>query len=264
MTTISHEKLEAGDAIGFRAPNPGPLTLEGTNTWVVGRDPAWVIDPGPADAGHIGLLVAEAANRGGLGGVALTHGHADHSEGVDMLVELAGTVPVIGARPHGGGVPEHGSLQGPLEVHSLPGHSTDHVAYIAGAVAFTGDAIFAMSSVYVAPGRGSLAGYLASLEQLRDRAPSVIAPGHGPLIENPAERISQQIAHRLDRERRLVEALDQGHASIEALLAVVWDDVPPELLPAAQVTLAAHLDRLDEEDRLPEGVERPDVPDWVV
>ena len=264
MSENRQTDLGVHDAVGIRADNPGPLTLSGTNSWVVGRQLAWVIDPGPADPTHIERVVEEVKQRGGLGGIALTHSHSDHSEGIDMLVELAGEVPVIGAEPHGSGIPAHGSIYGPLETHSLPGHSADHVAYIAGGVAFTGDALFAQSSVFVSPGSGSLTGYLDSLQLLAARSPAVIAPGHGPLIENPTERINQQVAHRLERERRLVDALGVGHREIDALLGEVWDDVPDELIPAAAVTLAAHLDRLEETGRLPEGVERPDLPGWVV
>lgn len=257
-------ELEGHDVAGIRADNPGPLTLEGTNSWVVGRDPAWVIDPGPLISEHIALVAAEVQSRGGLGGVALTHSHADHSDGVALLLELAGEATVVGLPPHGNGVPSHGDVHGPLEAHALPGHSADHTAWVAGGVAFTGDAIFAESSVFVSPGRGSLSGYLDSLEALAARKPLLLAPGHGPVIADPQQRIHQQVAHRLDRERRLVESLAAGRRTVDELLAEVWDDVAPGLLPAAEVTLAAHLDRLDEEGRLPADVERPRVSGWIV
>jgi glyoxylase-like metal-dependent hydrolase (beta-lactamase superfamily II) len=149
-------------------------------------------------------------------------------------------------------------------VLALPGHSSDHLAFAFGDVVFTGDAIFANSSVFISPGPGSLAGYLAALNNLADRGPAVLAPGHGPLIKDPKGRIGEQVAHRLDRERRLVDAIAAGNNSVASLLAEVWDDVPEMLLPAATVTLAAHLDKLDDEERLPDGVERPDIPEWVV
>jgi len=254
-----------GEVVGLTADNPGPLTLAGTNTWIVGREGAWVIDPGPDQSLHIEQIAAEVAGRGGLAGIALTHGHGDHSDGVERLLASSGrTVTVVGPVPHGEGSPSHGSQHGPLEVHRLPGHTADHVAYIYGGIAFTGDAIFAESSVFVSPGSGSLAGYLQALEQLASRQPIVLAPGHGPVINDPETRINQQIAHRLDRERRLLEALASGSRTVDQLLAEVWDDVPEALLPAAAVTLAAHLDKLDDEASLPEGVERPVVPDWII
>ncbi len=254
------ELPERHGAVGVRAANPGLLTLEGTNSWVVGDEGAWVIDPGPALTDHLDALERELEQRGGMAGIALTHGHADHSEAVPVLIERLGEVPVVRSGPGAGG----GASQGPLEVLELPGHSADHVAFVGGGVAYTGDAIFAHSSVYVAPGRGSLSGYLAGLEALAALGPELIAPGHGPLIEDPVPRIRWQIAHRLERERRLIEALDEGSATVPELLAVVWDDVPEQLLPAATVTLAAHLDKLEEEGRSLEGVERPDIPEWVV
>ncbi|MEI7559076.1 MAG: MBL fold metallo-hydrolase [Actinomycetes bacterium] len=248
------------DVLGIRADNPGPLTLEGTNTWIVGSTDIWVVDPGPELAEHADAVAAEVSSRGRFAGIALTHGHGDHSDAVPLLLERLGPVPVIaglsGAR--------RGQKAGDMEVVSLPGHCADHIAFAHEDIVFTGDAIFADSSVFVSPGAGSLAGYLAALGELRDRGPRLLAPGHGWLIEDPQARINEQLEHRLDRERRLVEAIEAGHTSIAEVLSVVWDDVPDYLLPAATVTLAAHLDKLHEEGRLPEAVERPDIPEWVV
>ncbi len=254
-------ELPTGDAVlGIKADNPSPLTLEGTNTWLVGEGEVWVVDPGPELPEHVAAVTEAVSERGALAGIALTHGHADHSAAVPLLLEAVGPVPVIAG--HSGHGP--GEEAGPLEVLALPGHSKDHLAFAFGEVVFTGDAIFANSSVFISPGPGSLAGYLAALNDLAERGPSVLAPGHGPVIADPRERIAEQVAHRLERERRLIEAINSGHQSVAALLAEVWDDVPEMLLPAATVTLAAHLDKLDDEDLLPDGVERPDIPDWVV
>lgn len=255
------------EVIGLRADNPGPLTLDGTNSWIVGTGSAgaWVIDPGPALEAHQEAIAAEVKGRSGLAGIALTHGHGDHVDGVPLLLGLLGPAPVVGPRPHGEGAPAHEAKHGPLAVHALPGHTADHVAYVhESGIAFTGDAIFAESSVFVSPGPGSLAGYLGSLEELAQLRLDALAPGHGPVIDDPAGRIRDQIDHRLERERRLIDSLAEGHRSVDGILAVVWDDVPPQLKPAAAVTLAAHLDKLEEEGRLPEGVERPETPDWVV
>lgn len=246
--------------IGIRADNPSPLTLDGTNTWLVGEGDIWVVDPGPELTEHIHAVASEVSARGRIAGIALTHGHADHSAAVPLLLEALGPVPVIAG--HSGHGP--GEEAGPLEVLAMPGHSRDHLAFAFGEVVFTGDAIFANSSVFISPGAGSLAGYLDALNKLSARGPSALAPGHGPVITDPAARIAEQVAHRLERERRLVEAIDAGHHSVAAILGEVWDDVPEMLLPAATVTLAAHLDKLADEERLPEGVERPDIPEWVV
>jgi glyoxylase-like metal-dependent hydrolase (beta-lactamase superfamily II) len=105
-----------------------------------------------------------------------------------------------------------------------------------------------------------MAGYLAGLRRLRDLPLAVLCPGHGPPVEDPAAKLDEYLAHRLDRERRLLAALAAGRRGVEELLDQAWDDVPPELRPAAAVTLRAHLDKLADEGRLPAGVELPDVP----
>ena len=112
-------------------------------------------------------------------------------------------------------------------------------------------------SVFIFPDPGALSGYLRGLERLQARELDLIAPGHGPLVTDPEAKLDQYIAHRLDRERRLVAALAEGRRTVDDLLDQVWDDAPAVLRPAAAVTLAAHLDKLEEEGRLPDGVERP-------
>jgi glyoxylase-like metal-dependent hydrolase (beta-lactamase superfamily II) len=105
-----------------------------------------------------------------------------------------------------------------------------------------------------------LIGYLAALERLRTRRPAVICPAHGPLVLDPDAKLSGYIEHRLDRERKLVAALAAGKRTVDALLDDVWSDAPAVLRAAAGVTLAAHLDKLADEGRLPDGVERPAWP----
>jgi glyoxylase-like metal-dependent hydrolase (beta-lactamase superfamily II) len=150
-----------------------------------------------------------------------------------------------------------GDSLGPLIAVATPGHAPDHLAFVAGSACFTGDAVLGLGSVFVAPDPGALRGYLAALERLRAMDLDLLCPGHGPPIADPAAKLDEYLAHRRDRERRLVEALDDGLRGADELLDRVWDDVPSELRPAAAVTLAAHLDKLAEEGRLPEGVERP-------
>lgn len=243
------------------ADNPSPFTLTGTNTWLVGRDPCWVIDPGPDLDGHLDAITAAAAARGGVEGIVLTHDHGDHSGGLDaLLARLGGDVRVGAARHPGTDVLADGDVIGPLHVLHTPGHAPDHVAFLtATGVAFTGDCVLGTGSVFVWPDRGALSGYLRGLARLRERGPVLLCPGHGPLVTEPAAKIDEYVAHRLERERRLVAALDAGHRSVDALLDEAWSDAPQALRLAATFTLAAHLDKLEEEDRLPEGVERPDV-----
>jgi glyoxylase-like metal-dependent hydrolase (beta-lactamase superfamily II) len=222
------------------APNPGPMTLEGTNTYVVGRDPAYVIDPGPADAGHIETVRAAAEARGGIAAVLLTHGHGDHADGAEML----GVEPTRLA---------DGESEGPLTALATPGHAADHLIFIAEDEGFVGDLIAGMGSTIVPPREndGSLADYMASLRRVAELDLRVLHPGHGPDIEDPAAKIAEYIAHRQEREDKLVAALETGERSRAALLDRVWDDVPAQLRGAARVAMQAHLEKLEDEGRLP-------------
>jgi glyoxylase-like metal-dependent hydrolase (beta-lactamase superfamily II) len=252
--------LPDADVVGLRAANPGPFTLQGTNTWVVGREPAWLIDPGPAIAAHLDAITGEVEGRGGLGGIALTHDHADHVEAVPELRRRFPGARLAAARGDADPLLDDGDRFGPLEAVRTPGHAPDHLAFIAGEVCFTGDAVLGAGSVFIAAYRGALAAYLDALERLRGRDLAVLCPGHGPLVRDPAAKLDEYLAHRLERERRLLAALADGARTVDELLDRAWDDAPAHLRPAAAWTLAAHLDKLDAEGRLPEGVERPPTP----
>jgi glyoxylase-like metal-dependent hydrolase (beta-lactamase superfamily II) len=246
-----------GDIALIRANNPGPFTLSGTNTWIVGRDPCWVIDPGPALDDHVAAILAEVDARGGTGGIALTHSHADHTEALPAVAVATGA-PVAAMDFSEATVRlADGDAFGPLTAVAAPGHAPDHLAFVADRACFTGDAVLGEGSVFIAPDPGALRGYLAALERLRGMELDLLCPGHGPQVTDPIAKLDQYIAHRLDRERRLVAALADGLRGTDELLDRVWDDAPAPLRPAAAVTLAAHLDKLAEEGRLPEGVSRP-------
>lgn len=250
------EPIAGHDVARIRADNPGPFTLSGTNTWVVGRDPCWVVDPGPLLEAHLDAVLAETRARGGAGGIALTHDHADHAEAVPALAQSTGA-PVGALRHPADRALRDGDAFGPLVARHVPGHAPDHLAFTWDRVCFTGDAVLGEGSVFVAPDPGALRGYLEALRGLRALDLDVLCPGHGPPVTDPAAKLDAYVAHRLDRERRLVAALADGIRDAEGLLDRAWDDVPPALRGAAAVTLAAHLDKLAEEGRLPEGVERP-------
>jgi glyoxylase-like metal-dependent hydrolase (beta-lactamase superfamily II) len=219
-----------------RAANPSPLTLDGTNTYVVGR---WVVDPGPADPDHVEAVRAAATE--GIEGIVLTHSHSDHAGAAELL-----DAPVT--------LPEDGEEVGPFRVVGTPGHSADSVCLLAGGACFTGDTVLGLGSVFIAPGEGSLSAYLESLHRLRELDLEVLCPGHGPYVRDPAAKLDEYIAHRLERERRLLEGLDSGLRTRDELLDFAWSDAPPELRPAAALTLAAHLEKLAEEGRLPGDV----------
>lgn len=256
-------ELPGSDIVGVRASNPGPFTLSGTNSWIVGRGPAWLVDPGPALDDHLAALAAEIQRRGGLAGIVLTHDHSDHSEAVPAMRAWFAGAPLAAARGDVDVLLTDGSRIGPFEAVATPGHAPDHLAYVVGDVALTGDAVLGQGSVFIAPDPGALASYLDGLEKLRSRELAVIGPGHGPPVGDPTAKIDEYISHRLDRERRLLAALHAGKRSADELLDEAWDDAPPGLRMAAAVTLAAHLDKLADEGRLPDGVERPARPDWL-
>ena len=256
MTRI---EVPGHDIVGIRASNPGPFTLTGTNSWILGREPAWLVDPGPALAEHVAALVEVLKRRGGLAGIALTHQHADHAEATGAVRESFPDASVAAA---GGAVDVQladGSRLGPLEAVSTPGHAPDHLTFVFGTAALTGDSVLGQGSVFISPDPGAMAGYIEGLSRLRRRELDVLCPGHGPIVRDPAAKLDEYRAHRLDRERRLVAALAAGKRGVYELLDEVWDDAPAELRPAAAITLVAHLDKLADEGRLPPGVERPQV-----
>lgn len=240
--------LAARDITLVRAENPGPLTLTGTNTWILGRDPCWVVDPGPALCAHVHHVLEEVGRRGGAGALLLTHDHHDHAEGARELARGLG-VPVVAV--------EDGQRVGPLVAVATPGHTPDHLAYVLGDVVFTGDAVLGEGSVFVAPDPGALRGYLEALERLRALEPALLCPGHGPVVTDPDGHLEGYLAHRRAREAALVAALERGLRGVDELLDAAWADAPAGLRPAAAITMAAHLDKLEEERRLPAGVERP-------
>lgn len=225
------------------APNPGVLTLEGTNTYVVGRPDkggAIVIDPGPADERHIARVRAAAEARGGLGAVLLTHSHGDHSDGVALL----------GLAPKALG---DGESEGPLNALATPGHAADHLCFLCGREAFVGDLIAGRGSSIVPPreGGGSLRDYMSSLRRLEALGLELLHPGHGPEIADPASKIAEYLAHRQEREDKLLAAIAAGERDRDRLLDAAWDDVAPELRGMAAMAMQAHLEKLDDEGRLP-------------
>jgi glyoxylase-like metal-dependent hydrolase (beta-lactamase superfamily II) len=233
------------DVERLTAHNAGPMTLEGTNTYLVGRDPTVVIDPGPDETEHIEAVRRLADERGGIGSVLLTHSHADHSDGVETL----GIEPAH---------PADGETIAGLTAIATPGHAADHLCFVIDGACFTGDLILGEGSTIVGPREtgGSLHDYMNSLRRLQSMDLTVLYPGHGPEVQDPQAKIADYIAHRQEREDRLVAALEHGERSRAALLAEVWDDVPEQLRGAAAIAMRAHLEKLEDEGRLP-----PDIKD---
>jgi len=259
------ELLRRHDVLRVRADNPSPLTLSGTNTYLVGREPTYVVDPGPALDAHVERVSAEVQERGGLGGVILTHDHRDHAGAARALLARH-PAPLAAARGDADVTLAEGVRLGPLEAVATPGHAPDHFALIGAGACFSGDAVLGEGSVFISAYPGAMTGYLRALARLRERSDfAVLCPGHGPLVWDPEAKLEEYIHHRLERERRLLDALAEGRRTVDELLDAAWSEVPRELRGAAAVTLAAHLDKLEHEGALPAGVERaatlsPDEP----
>lgn len=255
---MTAELLVRADIGLVRASNPGPLTLTGTNSWVVGRGPCCVIDPGPDSGEHLDALAAEVAARGGARVIVLTHSHADHAAGVGGLrARLPTAVPVgvgdprVATADRSRHLLTDGDELGPLRVLSLPGHAADHLGFVldspVGVVCFTGDAVLGEGSVFVS---GDMAGYLRALDRLQALRPAVICPGHGPVVTDPAPHLGAYRAHRLERERQIVAAWRRGIHDEDELREEVWGPLTGRLVRAATVTLRAHLEKLRDEGRL--------------
>jgi glyoxylase-like metal-dependent hydrolase (beta-lactamase superfamily II) len=239
------------------APNPSPMTLEGTNTYIVGGpDAVIVIDPGPDDESHLASIAAAVAGANVIA-VLLTHRHPDHAESAEKCAEMLDTVIAIGgepARPNDVPIADGQRFGGDgvfLTVIATPGHSSDHHSFVLEEerALFTGDHILGRGTTVVAYPDGDMGEYMDSLERLRGVSVEKIYPGHGPIIEEPARVISEYIEHRLMRERQVVEGLAAGPATPEELVARIYADVDPVLHPVAAMSVRAHLAKLAQEGR---------------
>ncbi|GAB2692948.1 MBL fold metallo-hydrolase [Thalassiella azotivora] len=247
------------------APNPGPMTLDGTNTWVLhepGTPDAVVVDPGPEHAGHQGAVLDAVRARGArVRQVLLTHGHADHSEGAASFAQRAGADGVRALDPRhrlgsegladGDVVPVGG---GELHVVATPGHTSDSLSFrLVGppevpAALLTGDTVLGRGTTVVAHPDGRLGPYLDSLRRLRDLASSAGAtavwPGHGPVLDDALAAVEGYLAHREQRLEQVRDAVDAGCVTPRAVVERVYADVDPVLWPAAELSVRAQLEYL--------------------
>jgi len=238
------------------APNPTPMTLEGTNTWVLsepGSDRVVVVDPGPLDEGHLRRVVSLASSRGGSVALTLlTHRHWDHAQGAARFAELTGApVRALGNGADDlseGAVLEVGGLS--LSVVATPGHTGDSVSFLLDAenALLTGDTILGRGTTVVAWPDGRLAAYLASLERIARLTGagevSTILPGHGPVVRDAAGVVRYYLEHRLERLEQVRAAVAAGAADADAVVAQVYADVPRDVWPAARLSVLAQLDYL--------------------
>jgi glyoxylase-like metal-dependent hydrolase (beta-lactamase superfamily II) len=238
----------------LRAPNPGPMTLDGTNTWVLrapGAEYAAVIDPGPLDEGHL----ARIAGHGPFRFILLTHGHHDHVDGAARLSELVGGTPVLAADPSlGGSLGDAAAVDGiDIRVLATPGHTRDSVCFLAeygnDCVVFTGDTILGRGTAVVAYPDGNLGDYLASLERLTAYGNVVLLPGHGPALNDCAGVARAYLAHRRERLDQVRAAVAAGATTPEAVVDAVYADIDPAVRFAAEASARAQLDYLRRESQ---------------
>lgn len=240
------------------APNPSWETGPGTNTYLLGTDDVTVVDPGPADVGHIEAIIAQSPGR--IRHILVTHTHEDHSPGAALLAERTGA-QVLGCavlddewqdtsyRPQR--VLRHdeqlelGGVR--LRAVHTPGHVGNHLCYLVedDELLITGDHIMNGSTVVIVPPSGDMADYLASLALLRQYPLRSLAPGHGDLMEQPQATVDYLIQHRLRREAKVLDCVRRtGPGTLEDLLPVAYDDVASNLHGLASLSLWAHLLKL--------------------
>lgn len=229
-----------------RAPNPGPMTLDGTNTWLLRAPEATeclVIDPGPLIETHL----VEVAGRCPVGTVLATHDHPDHVEGLPRFRELAGLVEVES--------PAEFSAAGGISIRTLvtPGHTADSVCFLAEyadeRVVFTGDTILGRGTTVVAQPDGDLGDYLDSLRHLALLGPVPVLPGHGPALVSCVDAASFYLEHRIGRLAQVRVAREAGAVTAMEVVERVYADVDRTLWPAAEQSVRAQLAYLDRVDR---------------
>lgn len=243
------------------APNPGPMTLDGTNTWLVSGQVAVVIDPGPQDEAHLDRIVA-AARAGGrpVREVLLTHGHHDHSEGAVALARRLG-VGVRALDPAhrfgseglaGGDVVDLGDRE--LRVVATPGHTQDSLSFLlcgdGPADLLTGDTVLGRGTSVVAHPDGALGPYLDTLVRLRTLVDEVdgarVLPGHGPVLADAAAVLAAYLDHRQERLDQVEQAVRDGARTAREVVETVYAAVPKRLWPAAELSVRAQLAYLRE------------------
>lgn len=262
--SLAYERLRqvTGLAGVVLADNPSPMTLDGTNTWLLRDDPARrsavVIDPGPLDEAHLQAVLAAA---GSVPLILLTHGHPDHCEGARRFAELTGA-PVYALDPahrYGGeGLTEGAVLGGAgvrIEVWRTPGHTADSLCFLlppadSTRAVLTGDTILGRGTTVVAHPDGVLADYLASLHRLSTLTGVTVLPGHGPELPDAGAAATQYLAHREQRLNQVRAVLAElPDASPGQVVERVYAEVDRALWPAAELSVRAQLAYLRSDGR---------------
>ena len=266
-----HVEIVPGRVVGLNdlirrvtAPNPGMMTGPGTNAYIIGTGDLALIDPGPGSASHLDAMLEAVGKR--LKWILCTHTHLDHSPGAKALkaetgAELLGfgKVPDDGRQDtafkpdralQDGDVLDCGAFR--LRAVHTPGHASNHLCYALEGERwlFTGDHVMQGSTVVISPPDGDMTVYLKSLERLLALDLAAFAPGHGHVIEKPHDEVRRLIAHRLKRERKVIDAFGKKNpATLDDLLPFVYDDVPQRVHPVARRSLHAHVLKLRDEGR---------------
>ncbi|WP_113910731.1 MBL fold metallo-hydrolase [Roseovarius dicentrarchi] len=275
------------------APNPSSMTLHGTNTYLVGSKGLAVIDPGPADPAHLAAIRAAVGPDQHISHILVTHAHLDHSPLARPLATLTGA-PVLAygdatagrsalmqelaatsRQDIGGGegvdagfapdicLADEEIVQGDnwsIAALWTPGHFGNHMCFAIGDAILTGDLVMGWATSLISPPDGDMSDYMASCRRLSARRPHTLYPGHGAPVTQAVARIEQILAHRLTRETAIIQALKRGPADARTLAAILYQDTPATLLPAATRSVLAHLIDLTQQNRIfPQSALRMDA-----
>ena len=253
------------------APNPGPMTYHGTNTWFIETNdpggPLALLDPGPDDASHLDAILAAGAGR--ISHILVSHAHGDHiglapalSRALALPIHAHAAIARVGI--HADTPIADGFALGRLRALHTPGHALDHLCFsYDGDSLFTADHVMGWStSVVPPPPEGDSTDYFASLRRLLDRNDARYFSGHGPVIERPRAMVATMIAQRTRRENQVADLVRSGPTDMDALVARLYPSLKPGLDFAARANIAGHLARLEQEGVISPGLIawRPDAP----
>lgn len=261
----------ANDILRVTAPNAGPLTFHGTNSYIVGRDTLAVIDPGPEDESHWQTLRTAIAGRP-VSHIFVSHTHRDHSPLAARLKAETGAI-VIAEGPHRAARPLHTGEINPLkesadmdfvpdiaaghghvvsgdgwsiETLHTPGHTANHAAFaLAGTgLVFSADHVMAWATSIIAPPDGAMSDFMASLDMLAARDDRAYLPGHGGAVQKPRQFVRALKTHRIMRERAVLGRIEKGDRLIADMVKAIYRDTDPRLHGAAALSVLAHLEDL--------------------